>query len=1343
MRSICNIDFNLKAAWGSSAIAHSVNQILLSIKPARNQKTNLKIEMTDKSGQIFTNNVTVQLNGLIEQVMYTSYYMTAGKFKMRLLSDEANSDYINFETLEDLETTDDIICKYRYSTQTFEVYKLEDESAGTDYSGQISAINTQIESLRATTITTDYFNAEKASIYNLIAEKATVGDLTALNAEITSLIAQKADITDLTAINASIASLTANKAEINDLHAIEATVELLNTHIANIDTALVNVAYIDDLEAINANIADIVAGQITVDYIEANFAKIDLSNIENGCITTAMIGVGVVDTAQIADAAVTDAKIVGMTANKITAGKIDAAQIEVVNLNAANITVGTINGVQIANGAIDMNKLSESLSTKITDTAEDVEQALKDAGLAQTDATQALEDALEAFNKAQEALSSANAAQTTANGKNTVFYQTGEPATAGRKVNDVWYDTDADYKMYYFNGTAWQAVEFGENAIADEVNNKISQAFENANTAITNASGASSTAASAKSIAEQVNSIINANKATWDQADDALAAANGKNTIFYQASAPATAGRKVNDVWFDTDDGNKMYYFNGTAWTVRQFGTNAIANAAITNALIADATIQSAKIAALDAAKITSGYISAARIQAGTITADRLKAGTITAASGVIANAAILTANIADLAVTNAKLANLSVTNAKIADATIQSAKIAALDAGKITTGTLSADRIAASSLAIGKLDSSTQSLINNSIKQYSYWVDLTASTYNVNTYYPVRLNTAIPNNSIFNTYQCIVMLNSGSKPSWSTHTNGFSCNLLAHVKYNGWGVTDGKGWIEENFYNYCDKMPAYIQQLSYTSKIVFYLRGGGKYCIKSPTTQTFSIYTAKTNTNTADYPQYVEPTTSPSNGYTVMTPSVIGSWCASADKTLINGGKIYTGSVTASQIAASAVTADKIATNAVIAAKISAGAVTSDKLSANSVIAGKIAANAVTTGTIAADAVTAAKIAADAILAEHVAANAITTENIVAGAVTGAKIAASTITANNIAAGTITAAKIASGTITATQIASGTITATQLASNSVTAVKIAASAVTADKIAANAVTAAKIATDAIKSRNYVANSVGSYLNLADGSFTSKNLKWDANGNLTATNGSFNGTINSTAGTIGGFSISSSGLIKTSGTFKMTLHNSASGMTISGSSGTTTVNTWTTRYTQNGISINQTASAINYDRTISLQSTGLALIDNYYNAQAIGIGEILESTTPCGNIFSENKLFINTGSDLHFQTTGNLYHNGRKMMPVYMVSGTIIKSLQSDSVIVHTISQINSMFSNAFGFTPENWTYIGMSYVNGDAAACSAHLEGTSVLGTDVYAVLSRSHSGNIRVNYAYFYCKA
>lgn len=102
--------------------------------------------------------------------------------------------------------------------------------------------------------------------------------------------------------------------------------------------------------------------------------------------------------------------------------------------------------------------------------------------------------------------------------------------------------------------------------------------------------------------------------------------ADGKNSVYYQTSAP-TGTLKVNDVWFDTDDGNKIYKYTATGWVAAQFGTNAIADLAITNALIADGTIQNAKIGSLDASKITTGYLSANRINAGSISAEKLSIG--------------------------------------------------------------------------------------------------------------------------------------------------------------------------------------------------------------------------------------------------------------------------------------------------------------------------------------------------------------------------------------------------------------------------------------------------------------------------------------------------------------------------------------------------------------------------------------------------------------------------------------------------------------------------------------------------------------------------------------------
>ena len=88
-----------------------------------------------------------------------------------------------------------------------------------------------------------------------------------------------------------------------------------------------------------------------------------------------------------------------------------------------------------------------------------------------------------------------------------------------------------------------------------------------------------------------------------------------------------------------------------------------------------------------------------------------------------------------------------------------------------------------------------------------------------------------------------------------------------------------------------------------------------------------------------------------------------------------------------------------------------------------------------------------------------------------------------------------------------------------KIATGSITADQITAGAITSAKIAAGAITAEKIATDAIKSNNYVANSTGSYLNLKDGTFDSKYLKWTSSGTVTMSNATFSGSISNGNGT--------------------------------------------------------------------------------------------------------------------------------------------------------------------------------------------------------------------------------
>ena len=83
---------------------------------------------------------------------------------------------------------------------------------------------------------------------------------------------------------------------------------------------------------------------------------------------------------------------------------------------------------------------------------------------------------------------------------------------------------------------------------------------------------------------------------------------------------------------------------------------------------------------------------------------------------------------------------------------------------------------------------------------------------------------------------------------------------------------------------------------------------------------------------------------------------------------------------------------------------------------------------------------------------------------------------------------------------------------------------------IVAESLAAGAVTAEKLDVNAVKSKNYVAGQYGSFLNLADGSFISKNLSWDIYGNLVANNGKFTGEIEALTGSIGSYTIKDGGI---------------------------------------------------------------------------------------------------------------------------------------------------------------------------------------------------------------------
>ena len=113
---------------------------------------------------------------------------------------------------------------------------------------------------------------------------------------------------------------------------------------------------------------------------------------------------------------------------------------------------------------------------------------------------------------AAQAIADAADAQATADGKVTTYSQTDAPTgLTAADVGDLWFDTDDTNKLYRWSGTAWVA-------------------------------------------------------STDTRVATALSTAQAKVVTYYQAAAPSSTGRTTGDLWVDTDDGNKLYRWSGTAW---------------------------------------------------------------------------------------------------------------------------------------------------------------------------------------------------------------------------------------------------------------------------------------------------------------------------------------------------------------------------------------------------------------------------------------------------------------------------------------------------------------------------------------------------------------------------------------------------------------------------------------------------------------------------------------------------------------------------------------------------------------------------------------------------------
>lgn len=78
----------------------------------------------------------------------------------------------------------------------------------------------------------------------------------------------------------------------------------------------------------------------------------------------------------------------------------------------------------------------------------------------------------------------------------------------------------------------------------------------------------------------------------------------------------------------------------------------------------------------------------------------------------------------------------------------------------------------------------------------------ISATSLDQNTWYPVVSMNGIPYNGLRH-IKCNVQLNSGTKPSWSTHNAGFTVNLDMLVTSAGWGTTSARSIVLDNSYQF------------------------------------------------------------------------------------------------------------------------------------------------------------------------------------------------------------------------------------------------------------------------------------------------------------------------------------------------------------------------------------------------------------------------------------------------------------------------------------------------------------------------------------------------------------
>ena len=134
--------------------------------------------------------------------------------------------------------------------------------------------------------------------------------------------------------------------------------------------------------------------------------------------------------------------------------------------------------------------------------------------------------------------------------------------------------------------------------------------------------------------------------------------------------------------------------------------------------------------------------------------------------------------------------------------------------------------------------------IYDNYSKRHRSKIDLTNSSYNVNTWYPVMVS--IPSYGIHRV-ACVCQLNADCTPSWGSHARGFTAVVEILTISGSWGTT-GAGEIclmnDQRWLSDSGKPPVGYNQFSNSSRAVFFLRGGAKYSLETDWIASWEVKT-------------------------------------------------------------------------------------------------------------------------------------------------------------------------------------------------------------------------------------------------------------------------------------------------------------------------------------------------------------------------------------------------------------------------------------------------------------------------------------------------------------------